>query len=382
MKFQKIIQMSSLLVFLCGCATNIDKFEGNYPWRGKNDRLVNKIESVSSNPSLRDYAEKKGLLIGTCVPHEPLISDEEYRNILKRDYNIFTPENALRFERIRPEKEVYDFSKADELIEFAEANNMKIRGHPLVYHKNLPDWLMEKKWTKEELTDILKDHIQTVVGRYKGRIYAWDVVNEAQSDCGMQRIINAAMFGMRNNIWKKVIGPEYIEMAFRFAHEADPDALLFYNDYGAEGQGCKADAVYGLVKNLVENDVPIHGVGLQSHYFLDFVEPKSEEVKANMERLTGLGLEVHITEMDVSILDIWPFKVTQKKLQKQAEIYRNMLKTCLSVDGCNSFTMWGLSDNHSWIPQAFPSFSSGLIFDKQYQPKPAYNAILHSLSQD
>lgn len=333
---------------------------------------LQEYEKPIYNSSLRDFAQKKELLIGTCVTYEPLIMEEKYGKLITKEYNVITMDASQKFEIIHPKKGVYDFSEADEIINFAEANDMKVRGHTLVWHRQLPNWLLETKWTKNELIEILRDHIHTVVGRYKGRIYTWDVVNEAQSD----------IYGLRNSIWKKIIGPEYIDLAFRFAREADPDVLLFYNDYMAENMGRKSNKVYDLVKNMIKNNVPINGVGLQSHYLISFVEPKMDEVKANMERLINLGLEVHITEMDVSILSIWPFKVTPKNLRRQAEIYSNMLELCLSIDKCNTFIIWGLTDKYSWIPQeSHGCFRSGLIFNPNYQPKPAYDSMYNLLKE-
>lgn len=214
--------------------------------------------------------------------------------------------------------------------------------------------------------DILKNHIYTVVGRYRGRIYAWDVVNEAIADDG----------SLRRTIWLEKIGPEYIELAFRWAHEADPNALLFYNDYNAEGLGPKSDAVYNLVKNLLEKGVPIHGVGLQMHVSVEW-PPNTNDIYANIKRLNELGLEVHITEMDVRIRE----PATDEDLIRQAEIYRNVLKVCLNAKNCKAFVMWGFTDRYSWIPFFFSGYGSALIFDEDYQPKLAYQYLLTTLQK-
>jgi endo-1,4-beta-xylanase len=200
----------------------------------------------------------------------------------------------------------------------------------------------------------------TVVGHYKGRIYAWDVVNEAINDDGT----------LRDTVWLRNIGSEYIELAFRWAHEADPQALLFYNDYGAEGLGVKSDAVYNLVKNLLEKGVPIHGVGLQMHVSLES-PPNPQEVAANIKRLNELGLIVHITEMDVRLTT----PPRWEDFVRQAEIYYSILKVCLSADNCKAFIMWGFTDKYSWIPGFFSGYGSALIFDESYSPKPAYYYI-------
>ncbi len=281
---------------------------------------------------------------------------------------MLTPENAMKFEPLRPSRERYDFDHADALVDFAEKHAMQVRGHTLVWHQQLPSWLTERDWTRDELIEILREHITTVVGRYRGRVAAWDVVNEAVADDG----------SLRDTIWRQVIGPEYIDMAFRWAHEADPDALLFYNDYGGEVLGPKSDAIYALVRDLLQRDVPIHGVGLQTHVSLDwFPEPQDiaanvDSLSANMDRLSALGLVVHITETDVRI----ERPITEDELAKQARIYGAALEACLSAQNCKALVLWGFTDRHSWIPYAFPGTGAALVFDDAYRPKPAYHSLI------
>ncbi|NHV99577.1 MAG: endo-1,4-beta-xylanase [Thaumarchaeota archaeon] len=314
---------------------------------------------------LRVLAEKHGIYIGAAVGADQL-RIKEYAETLSREFNILTTENALKFERVHPERNVYSFSEADAIISFAEANGMKVRGHTLVWHNQLPEWITRGNYSREEWIRILHDHVTTVVNRYRGRVYAWDVVNEAVDEDG----------SLRETIWLRNIGPEYIELAFKWAHEADPEALLFYNDYGAEGMGVKSDAVYNLVKTLLEKGVPIHGVGLQMHVSTEHY-PAPQEVVANIKRLGDLGLEVHITEIDVRIR----LPADSKSLVKQAEIYRDMLKACLSSKKCTAFVMWGFTDRYSWIPGFFNGYGSALIFDENYNPKPAYYYILRTLME-
>ncbi|MEM2860199.1 MAG: endo-1,4-beta-xylanase [Candidatus Bathyarchaeia archaeon] len=314
-------------------------------------------------PPLRNIAEKCGIYIGAAVERS-LLDIPDYAYILKQEFNILTTENALKFGPVHPQPNVYSFGDADYIINFAESNGMRVRGHTLVWHQQLPGWVAQGKYTREEWINILREHIMTVVGRFRGRIYAWDVVNEAIADDGT----------LRDTVWLRNIGPEYIEMAFRWAHEADPQALLFYNDYGAEGLNAKSDAIYNLVKGLLEKGVPIHGVGLQMHISLEN-PPNPQEVAANIKRLNELGLEVHITEMDVRIR--MPAK--WEDLIKQAEIYRDILKVCLSADNCKAFVMWGFTDKYSWIPGYFSGYGAALIFDEFYAPKPAYYYIAATL---
>lgn len=314
-------------------------------------------------PPLRSLAERCGIYIGAAV-ERGLLDIPDYANTLKQEFNILTTENALKFGPVHPDPNAYSFGDADYIINFAESQGMKIRGHTLVWHQQLPNWITQGKYTREEWINILREHILTIVGRYKGRIYAWDVVNEAINDDGT----------LRDNIWMRNIGPEYIELAFRWAHEADPQALLFYNDYGAEGLGVKSDAVYNLVKGLLENGVPVHGVGLQMHVSVEN-PPAPSEVLANIKRLNDLGLVVHITEMDVRVKT----PPQWEDLVRQAEIYRDILKVCLSAGNCKAFVMWGFTDKYSWIPSYFGGYGAALIFDESYRPKPAYYYIAEVL---
>lgn len=310
-------------------------------------------------PPLRVLAEKCGIYIGAAVERS-LLDIPEYAYTLRQEFNMLTTENALKFGPVHPQPDIYYFDDADRIISFAESNGMKVRGHTLVWHQQLPTWITQGRYSREEWMNILREHIMTVVGRYKGRVYAWDVVNEAINDDGT----------LRDTIWLRNIGPEYIELAFRWAHEADPQALLFYNDYGAEGLNAKSDAIYNLVKSLLEKGVPIHGVGLQMHISLEN-PPNPQEVAANIKRLNELGLEVHITEMDVRIRT----PARWEDLIRQAEIYREILKVCLSAENCKAFVMWGLTDKYSWIPSHFSGYGAALIFDESYKPKPAYYYI-------
>ncbi|MEM1554907.1 MAG: endo-1,4-beta-xylanase, partial [Thermoproteota archaeon] len=269
------------------------------------------------NYTLKDLASRCGIMIGTCVSYSPLLNDNKYKEIIAREFSVITPENELKFESVHPFRNVYTFSRADTIVSFAEEHGMKVRGHCLVWHQQLPNWILKGNYTREEWIEILRDHIYTVVGRYKGKIYAWDVVNEAFNDDGT----------LRDSVWLRNIGPEYIKLAFKWAHEADPDALLFYNDYGAEAINSKSNAIYELVKNLLEEGIPIHGIGLQMHVRVEWY-PNPQSVAENIKRFRKLGLKVEITEMDVAIR----LPVSEEEITKQAEIYKSILKTYLNSD--------------------------------------------------
>jgi len=315
--------------------------------------------------SLRDLAARRGLSIGAAVAISPLQSDDSYAQTLAREFNLLTAENVMKFGPLRPARDRFDFSAADALVQFAQDNGMQVRGHTLVWHNQLADWLTQGTFSREELSAILKEHIQTVVGRYRGKVAAWDVVNEAVDDSGQ----------MRDTLWLRGIGLEYIDLAFQWAHEADPQAKLFYNDYNGEGLGRKSDAIYRLMKDLLQRGVPVHGVGLQMHVTLD-APPREEDIAANIQRLGELGLEVHITEMDVRIKS----PASAADLATQARIYKSVLGVCLDSQYCKAFVLWGFSDRYSWIPDFFKGYGSALIFDGAFTPKPAYQAMKDELA--
>lgn len=324
---------------------------------------------ITQTQSLRNLAESAGMRIGTSVLINPLREDATYREVLGREFNNLTPENAMKFGQLSTARGNYNFTDADEIVAFAQNHNMQIHGHTLVWHRNLPDWFKNGKWSHQEAMNILKDHIFTVVRRYRGKVTSWDVVNEAISDEGT----------LRNSIWLQTIGPEYIEMAFRWAHAADPKARLFYNDYSAEQLGKKSHAVYKLVQQLRQKNVPIHGVGFQMHTSIK-KQPNSKAVSTNIQRLGELGLEVKITEMDVKIHeDAQPIS---EKLAAQAKIYQDIATVCLKAPNCHSLTTWGVADHWSWVPKFFNRIDAPLLFDEFYQPKPAYTALSETFYQN
>lgn len=330
--------------------------------------------SSTSQLTLRMAAEKNrqkpGFLIGAAVAYPPLVAGQEYRETLAREFNVVVAENVMKWESIHPAEARFNFDPADALVRFAETNHMKVRGHTLVWHQQMGGWITAKTYTRDELLAILKTHIQTIVTHYKGRIFAWDVVNEAVNDNGT----------MRESLWYKVIGPDYIEQAFRFAREADPDALLFYNDYSAETINTKSNAVYKMVKELKDKGVPIDGVGFQMHIGIAVNErPNPAKLKENMERLAALGLKIHITEMDVKIQN--GAGTREENLKLQGEVYAEVLQTCLNEPSCTALLAWGFTDRYTWIPGFTHHDDEPLLFTKNYEAKPAYTSLLETLSK-
>ncbi len=321
-----------------------------------------------TDPPLRDLADARGIYIGGAVEPHYLRCAPVYGEVLGREFNILVAENAFKFWSLHPGADRYTFGGADAIVEFAEAHSMKVRGHTLLWHQSMPEWIEKATFTPQQWERVIHDHIATVVARYKGRVAYWDVINEAIND-------SAAGGTLRQTVWSDGLGPDFIDKAFIWAHEADPDALLFYNDYGAEGMGGKSDQVYTLVKGLLERGVPIHGVGLQMHLSLG-TAPKPEDVRRNIQRLAELGLQVHITELDVRL----PSNASADFFEAQARMYREYLDACLAFENCTAFVLWGFTDRYSWIPNFQPGFDHALIFDKEYRPKPAYFALRDALN--
>lgn len=341
---------------------------------------VSSISTVTTSTGvhLRDLALARNLSIGAAVNVSALQHDRTYAELLTQQLNMVTPENVMKFNITEPGQDIFDFTQADALVAFAQAHRMQVRGHNLVWDEALPLWLTAGHFSKPQLQEILQNHISTVVQRFRSKVHIWDVVNEAIDDNGH----------LRKSIWLDTLGPDYIAQAFRWAHEADPQAHLFYNDYGAEGLGAKSEAVYKLVKSLVDSGVPIYGVGLQMHVSI-FHTPSEHDVLVNMQRLAALGLKVQITEMDVSLrqnneylANPTPVQVMPAQLNVQARIYHDMLAACLSTNACEAFVMWGLTDRYSWLngDGLIPNHADApLIYDEHYQPKPAFTALANAL---
>src|SRR5882724_118814 len=328
--------------------------------------------------SLRDYADRIGTLIGAAVDPSKL-KEAAYASTLAREFNMVEPENAMKWGAIRPDQETFNFKSGDQVVAFAQAHRMKVRGHCLVWQKYNPAWLMNGHFPSKQLSDLLREHISTVMKHYAGKVFAWDVVNEAFDASG----------GFEKSIWYNAPGigfagkrTAYLEQIFRWAREADPKALLFYNDYDAEGLNAKSDAIYAMVKDFKSRGVPIDGVGLQAHIF-NLSTKEISSISANITRLTALGLEVHITEMDAAVpLDVKGHLVNEADLRKQAEIYRFVAKACLQDRGCTAIQTWGFTDKYSWIPD-YTKGTKGmaLLFDESYSPKPVYNVLREVFQQ-
>ena len=286
-----------------------------------------------------------------------------YQETARTEFNFLTPENAMKWGVIHPQQSTYSFAGADQQVQFAQANNMELHGHTLVWHSQLPNWVSNGSWTESSLTSAMYDHIDTVMGRYQGQIAVWDVVNEAFNEDG----------SYRTSVFYNAIGQKYIELAFQRARSADPNAKLIYNDYNIEALGSKSNAVYNMLADFVNRGIPVDGVGFQMHLTSGGINYSS--LVSNMQRFADLGLEIYITEMDVR----YTTPISQTDLNNQATIYRNVLNRCLLQPACKAFQIWGFTDKYSWIPETFPGQGDALIFDSNYAPKPAYYSLQSEL---
>jgi endo-1,4-beta-xylanase len=290
-----------------------------------------------------------------------LLGDPTYSSTLAREFGGLVPENELKWETIHPAPGVYDFAKADRLVEFARSHDMKVRGVPLLWHYQNPAWV--EGLTDDQARAAYQEHIRTVVGRYRGRISQWDVVNEPFRDDG--RLIRT--------VWRRT-ARRYMDDAFAIARATDPSAKLFLNEMGIERPGPKADGVFNEVVNMRARGVPIDGVGFQMHTNLVSTTPQlfAEQVA----RYAAIGVEVAVTEMDVGLAQ----PPTATALQQQAAMYRGVLAACRAAPNCKTFVVWGFTDRYSWVPYFFPGFGSATILDATYAKKPAYDALNDELA--
>jgi endo-1,4-beta-xylanase len=353
--------------------------------------LFSLIISVQAQTTLKD-AFKNDFLIGASLNRPQFYGkDKRILPIVKKQFNTISPENALKWESVHPTLGKYDFKDADKYVEFGEKNGMFIIGHALVWHNQIPKEVFEDEKgnpvSREVLLGRMREHIQKVVGRYKGRIKGWDVVNEAVADDGT----------MRQTPWLKIIGEDYIEKAFEYAHEADPKAELYYNDYSVELEA-KRKGILKVIKNLVDKKVPITAVGLQGHNNLTFPTVKQQD--DTIKQFAALGIKVMITELDVSVLpDPEGFSGAEVTLnfemQEKLDPYKNGLPAEIQKAQENRYselfkvflnnrkhisriTFWNVTDGDSWLNN-FPvrgRTNYPLLFDREGKSKPVLETLI------
>jgi len=333
------------------------------------------ITPVCSAQTLRQAADRDGILVGTAVRPSQL-SEPAYASTLAREFNMVEAEDAMKWWVLRPDQATYDFRQGDEVVRFAQSHQMKVRGHCLVWGRYNPDWLTQGHFTAQQLSQLLQEHITRVMQHYAGQVFAWDVVNEALDQNGAVR---DSLWYNQPGIGSSGQGTAYIEQVFRWAHKADPHALLFYNEAEGEGLNRKSDVIYAMVKDFKRRGVPIDGVGLQLH--VPALDADIAGIAANIARLTALGVQVHITELDVSLPVDVNGQPRPEDLTHQAEVYRGIVRACLNSAGCTAIQTWGFTDKYSWIgSHSHGARGHALPFDRTYAPKPACRAVLEELS--
>lgn len=312
--------------------------------------------------------------IGTAISTRTM---DVYSDLILKQFDSLTAENEMKFAELQPEPSHYDFSKADTIMGFARENGKKVRGHTLVWHNQTTNWVFTNAEgelvTREELLERMQSHIETVVGRYRGQIYAWDVVNEAIEDHSETYL--------RPSKWLQIIGPDFIDKAFEYAHLADPDALLFYNDYN-ETNPTKRKKIIRLVRELQDRGVPIHGIGLQAHW--NIYGPSLAEIEEALQDYASLGLPLHITELDLSVFRFEDRRTDVKEpshamLEAQAEAYDGIFQLFRAYRAhIDNVTFWGVADDYTWLDD-FPVRGRKnwpFLFDEQHKPKESFFRVV------
>lgn len=305
--------------------------------------------------------------IGASMNPRLLAENNAYRNVAIAEFTSVTAENHMKMMLVHPEANRFDFSKGDEIVAFAKDHQKRIHGHTLVWHNQVPKWMNEFSGDTQAWEEMLKNHIQTVAKHYKGQVAGWDVVNESFLDDG----------SLRPTVWSKNI-PDYIAKSFQWAHEADPNAILFYNDYGQDGKPKKMQAILNLVKDLQARNIPIHGLGLQMHININ---SKNEEILSVINQSKATGLAIHFSELDIAVNpkndSTFVYHETAKKAQQ--EKFELIFKAYQDLPKHQQYgiTFWNVSDRDSWLrgyfkrPKEYP-----LLFDDTYTRKPIYSNLL------
>jgi endo-1,4-beta-xylanase len=316
--------------------------------------------SLGQSPLLKDQFS---FPLGASMNPRLLQENEAYRQLATTEFNSVTAENHMKMMMVHPDANRFDFSKGDEIFQFAKSNKKRMHGHTLVWHNQVPKWMNEFRGDAQAWEDLLKNHVQEVAKHYQGQVSGWDVVNEAFLDDG----------SLRPSIWAKNI-PDYIAKSFQWAHEADPNAILFYNDYGQDGKPQKMKAILDMVQDLQARHIPIHGLGLQMHIN---ISSNNEEIQRVIQQSASTGLAIHFSELDIAVNpkndSTFVYNETAKEAQKQK--FKIVFDAYLGIPKQQQYgiTFWNIGDRDSWLrgyfkrPKEYP-----LLFDDAYARKPAY----------
>ncbi len=294
----------------------------------------------------------------------------EYEILVESQFNSVTPENIFKPSYLHPQENNFFWLQADDLVERARQNSQRVHGHTLIWHKQLAPWMLNYQGTKAQWEAMFKNHIQSICRHFKGKVAAWDVVNEAFNEDGT----------LRNSIWRKHLGDGYIEKAFRFAHEADPEALLFYNDFNLAYNERKRRAVFSFLTNLKQRGVPIHGIGMQMHIAINY--PTKGQINTALEEAGETSFLVHLSEVDIAVNPFNRDNLDKEDLfKRQANVLANLVIAYKNLPNRSQYgiSFWGLSDANSWLRDFYQREEYPLLFDDLYQPKACYCKLIDVL---
>lgn len=331
--------------------------------------------------TLRYYADALGFHIGAATSSNEVTSNTQRQRVIEQNLNALVAENQMKFDALEPYNGRFDFKEADKLVQFAKDNGITMRGHNLCWHTQVPNWISEdgfknnRNLSKEQLQQILKNHIISIVSHYKGQIAEWDVVNECLDDNQSILGSNPDGYSLRHTVWYDVIGESYLDSAFVWARQADPDVLLILNEYGNHHWNkSKTKALFNLAKRMKESGTPIDGVGIQCHLATGDID--STQLVETYRHFAEIGLKCEVTELDITIgSSLWG---DLNGYIRQAEDYRTIVNIALQEENSLGVIMWGVSDDRSWIE--YRQRAEPLIFDKYYTPKPAFYYIRNTLA--
>lgn len=322
--------------------------------------LTGGAANAAQRGTLHELATVQGKYFGSATDNSEL-TDAAYAATLGSEFGQITPGNSMKWDTTEPVQGRFDFAGGDVIADFAAQHGQTVRGHTLVWHSQLPSWVGALPSAQVEAA--MTRHITEEATHYRGAVAAWDVVNEPFNEDGTYR----------TSPFYDAMGTGYISTALRAAHEADPDAKLYLNDYNIEGLGAKSDAMYALVSDLLDEGVPLDGVGMQAHLAVQYGFPY--QMQANMQRFADLGLDVAVTELDVRM----QLPADSAKSATQSSYYQQVTEACLAVERCVGITVWDYTDKYSWVPSTFPGEGVANLYDENLQPKPAYSAVRTAL---
>ncbi|EOR94243.1 Endo-1,4-beta-xylanase A precursor [Arcticibacter svalbardensis MN12-7] len=360
------ILLASLVVGCTSCAKNDSE---------PNQVTADKTISASNVTALKlsdniTFQNTMPFPIGVGINMGILKRDSKYRAIVVKEYNSISAETAMKMKSLRPSATTYSWSEADNLVKFAEENNKRVYGHALIWGNSLPDWVKNFKGGYPEWKEMFKAHITEVVKHFKGKVVAWDVINEAFADNG----------DLKNTIWRQKLGPNYIDMAFIFAHRADPSAILFINDYGMEYGNNKRRGLVKYVEGMIQRGIPIGGIATQFHSRVNLEDAKFSRA---LNEIAATGLKVHISEMEISLNpgSIKSLLLSSLLERQQAAKYEYIVRSYNALPKKQQFgiTLWNVTDNDSWVLNYYNRPDWPLPFDGNYQKKPAYQGILNGV---